>query len=62
MEQIKVVIAKDGSFNYEVKGVKGKSCKELTKAIDALGRITDTKTTAEYCALPVGQTQKLGGA
>lgn len=51
-EQIDVVIAKDGSLSYTVKGVKGSGCKALTKAIDALGTVKDTKTTAEYCELP----------
>lgn len=62
METINVVIAKDGSLSYTVKGVKGAGCKALTKAIDALGVVTDTKKTNEFCELPVGRTQKLGGA
>lgn len=45
---IEIVIAKDGSLSYTVRGVKGSSCKDLTKAIDALGAVTETKTTGEY--------------
>lgn len=61
METINVVIQPDGALTYEVKGVKGKSCKDLTKAIDALGTVTGTKTTSEYCELPsIGQQQKQG--
>lgn len=62
METIEVVIAADGSLSYTVKGVKGSGCKALTKLIDNLGTVTDTKKTSEFCALPVGQTQKQGGA
>lgn len=60
MQEIKVVIAPDGSLTYSVAGVKGKSCKDLTKAIDALGIVTDTKTTSEYCELPNVNQQKIG--
>ncbi len=59
-EEIKVVIAPDGSLSYTVKGVKGSGCKALTKAIDALGIVTESKTTAEFCQLPVQQQQKQG--
>lgn len=59
-EEIKVVIAPDGSFSYTVKGVKGKSCKDLTKAIDALGRVVESKTTGEYCQIETQQQQKQG--
>ncbi len=61
MQTINVVIAKDGSLSYTVKGVKGKGCKELTKAIDALGIVTDTKNTSEFCELPVFNQQRIGG-
>lgn len=61
METINVVIAKDGSLSYTVKGVKGSGCKALTKAIDALGVVTDSKNTNEYCQLPAVNSQKVGG-
>lgn len=49
MEQIKVVISFDGQISYEVKGVRGRSCRELTKAIDALsGAVLESKNTREY--------------
>lgn len=60
MEEIKVVIAADGSLSYTVKGVKGKSCKDLTKAIDNLANVTESKTTQEYCELPAQQHLKQG--
>lgn len=51
METIKVVIAPDGSLSYEVSGVKGRKCKDLTKVIDALSTVRETKTTGEYCQI-----------
>ena len=60
MQEIKVVILPDGSLSYTVAGVKGKSCKDLTKAIDALGVVTETKTTGEYCQIETNVQQKTG--
>lgn len=60
MENITVVIAPDGSLSYTVKGVKGQGCKALTKAIDALGTVTESSKTSEYCELPNVQQQKQG--
>lgn len=49
-ETIKVVISKTGEIEYEVSGVKGKKCKDLTKAIDEIsGKIISTEVTGEYC-------------
>lgn len=48
MEQINVTIKKDGTLSYEVKGVKGASCKELTKAIDAMTKGGEHGTTQEF--------------
>lgn len=59
-ETISVDIAADGSLSYTVKGIKGRGCKELTKAIDALGTVTESKTTGEYCQIGTQQTQKAG--
>lgn len=61
MQEIKVVIEKDGSLSYTVKGVKGSSCKALTKAIDALGNVTETKNTGEYCEINTAVQQRTGG-
>lgn len=59
METINVVIAADGSLSYEVRGVKGSSCKALTKAIDQLAAVTETKNTREYCEIPQAQSSQL---
>ncbi len=60
MQEIKITIALDGSLSYTVAGLKGKSCRDLTKAIDALGVVTETKNTSEYCELPAVQQQRTG--
>ena len=51
-EVIKVTIGPDGDVSYIVQGVKGRSCKDLTKAIDALGQVTESKNTSEYNEAP----------
>jgi len=60
METIEVDIAADGSLSYTVKGVKGSGCKALTKAIDNLGIVKESKNTAEYCQIDTQQHQKNG--
>ena len=55
MEEIIVTIEANGTFSYKVNGVKGKGCKKLTKAIDDLGKVTETKNTNEYEQLGSGQ-------
>lgn len=58
-EKIIVTIDKKGGISYVVQGVKGSGCAALTQAIDALGTVTETKTTNEYCELPAVQAQEL---
>jgi hypothetical protein len=48
MENIEVIIGRKGEVSYTVRGVKGAGCKALTKAIDDLGKVTETKKTGEY--------------
>lgn len=47
-EEIKVIVRKDGTFEYEVRGVKGTSCKELTKFLDNLGDASEICKTDEW--------------
>lgn len=50
MQTINVKISKTGEIEYDVQGVKGKKCKDLTKAIDNIsGAILSTEVTGEYC-------------
>ena len=60
MQEIKVTISREGEISYEVRGIKGRGCKELTRAIDALGNLRETKTTGEYCQVDQGQQLKQG--
>lgn len=49
-EKIEVKISKTAEIEYEVNGVKGKKCKELTKAIDDIaGKVISSEVTGEYC-------------
>ena len=48
METLKVTINKDGTLSYDVKGVQGASCKDLTKFIDAMSKKTESVNTAEF--------------
>lgn len=50
MEIIEVIIKRSGEISYTVSGVKGAGCANLTKAIDQLGKVTETKKTGEYFA------------
>ena len=59
MEQIKVKISADGSIEYDVQGIKGKSCKDVTKFIDSLSTVTESKNTAEYCEIPAIEQDRL---
>jgi hypothetical protein len=54
LETIKVTISAAGDISYEVSGVKGKKCRDLTKAIDALSsKVLESKTTSEFCEIEV---------
>lgn len=48
-EVITVEIDADGNPVVSVKGVKGKSCKDLTADLEkALGKVTDSSNTREF--------------
>jgi hypothetical protein len=49
MEEIKIVVGKGGKINFGVSGVKGASCRELTKKLEeALGKSVESDNTDEY--------------
>ena len=49
MENLLITIDADGNTKIEVRGIKGKSCKDVTKAIEtALGKVTSDKNTQEF--------------
>jgi hypothetical protein len=45
---IDIQIRPDGSFSFEVKGVKGRKCQDLTKFLEELGQTLSTETTSEF--------------
>lgn len=48
-EEIIVIIDQTGEPKLEVKGVKGKACKDFSKALEqALGDVTSDTNTGEY--------------
>jgi len=64
MEEIIIRIGKGGKINLSVDGVKGPSCKEITKNLEkALGSTVETKNTGEYFEQKQENTnmQNLGG-
>lgn len=63
MQKIRVKIAKDGSVEYSVNGVKGKSCRDLTRAIDEVvgSKVVETKNTSEYAQVEETEREKVRG-
>jgi hypothetical protein len=50
VQKITVTISKDCSIQYQVDGVKGRKCRDLTKAIDQLSeKVLEDKVTGEFC-------------
>jgi hypothetical protein len=49
LQEIEVFIEKDGQVRVEVRGVKGMSCLDVTKALEAAlgGQVQDRQMTAE---------------
>jgi hypothetical protein len=65
MQEIEVIIDKDGKVRLEVRGVKGMSCLDLTKALEEAlgGQVEDRQMTPEAseAAQPVQGQQWLKG-
>jgi hypothetical protein len=60
MEEIMVKITPQGDVKVSVKGVKGKSCKDMTKALEAaFGDVQSSATTSEYLEAPVAAKVKV---
>ncbi|GAP96439.1 DUF2997 domain-containing protein [Leptolyngbya sp. NIES-2104] len=54
METLEFIIYPDGRVQEKVTGIVGKSCEEVTAAIEAqLGRVITQEQTSEYFAQPV---------
>lgn len=63
MQEITIRVGKGGKINLGVLGVKGSSCKDLTKALEkAMGSVVEDKNTNEfYDQQTVTEKQQLGG-
>jgi hypothetical protein len=65
MQEIEVIIEKDGQVRIEVRGVKGPSCLDLTKGLEEAlgGQVEDRQMTPESQEVSeqVGQQQWLQG-
>jgi len=60
-EEINIKINADATLEYDVKGVKGRKCRDLTKLIDAIagGAIIESKVTGEFCQLDTNISSNL---
>lgn len=63
MQEMKIIISKEGQVTIDVMGVKGPSCKNLTKALEkAFGTtVTDKKKTEYYQEDTQSDSQGVGG-
>ncbi|MDP2663650.1 MAG: DUF2997 domain-containing protein [Dehalococcoidia bacterium] len=61
--EIIITVTPDGKPKVEVKGVKGRKCLDLSRAIEeALGQATETKRTKEfYESADTGNRQEVKG-
>ena len=49
MEEVKIVVGKNGEVKIDVHGVKGGSCQEVTKELEAaFGSVVERRKTGEY--------------
>ena len=64
MQEIRLIIGKDGKVNIDVAGVKGSACQDLTKSIEtALGRTESVLKKPEfYQQQAASAKQRLGGS
>jgi hypothetical protein len=53
MQELEIIIGKDGKVQVAARGMKGEGCRALTKNIeDALGTVEEREYTAEYYEPP----------
>jgi hypothetical protein len=59
METLEFIIYPDGRVQEKVTGIVGRSCQEVTAAIEAqLGRVVSQEKTSDYYQQSVEQTSK----
>lgn len=57
METLEFIIYPDGRVEEKVTGIVGRSCAEVTAAIEAkLGRVVNQETTSEFYAQSIHQS------
>jgi hypothetical protein len=57
METLEFIIYPDGRVKEKVTGIIGRSCQDVTAAIEAqLGKVVSVDTTSEYFAQNANQT------
>jgi hypothetical protein len=64
MEEITIIVGANGEVNFDVTGVKGSNCKDLTKKMEeALGSTVKCDNKQEYYEQEnhLGKQQGLGG-
>lgn len=59
-KQIVISIGPDGNVQYEVHGVKGPSCLNISKFLEELGEVETRTYTADYHSCEVHETTKVG--
>ncbi len=60
METLEFIIYPDGRVKEKVTGIVGKSCAEVTAAIEAqLGKVVSTEKTAEYYQQKVEENNQI---
>lgn len=58
--EIEFTIDDNGNVSFEVKGIKGKRCLEVTKEIEeVLGIVVNREHTSEYYQTEVGLTEQV---
>jgi hypothetical protein len=64
VQEIKLIIGKDGKVNIDVAGVNGPACQNLTKSIEtALGKTESVKKKPEFHQQQAtGTKQRLGNS
>jgi hypothetical protein len=64
VQEIKLIIGKDGKVNIDVAGVSGPACQNLTKSIEtALGKTESIKKKPEFHQQQAtGTKQRLGNS
>jgi len=54
MDEIHIIVDKEGNIDFTIKGIKGQKCEDIEKAISQiLGKTIKSERTSEYYEKPV---------